>query len=67
MFRDDNIGSTTKIQYVESLITHGITGKAAYQSEATTLLKKSVCYTPLEVFQLPCKSSSLQGSSNYIM
>ena len=33
--RDGNTDSATRPQHVQSLITHGITDKAAYLSEAT--------------------------------
>ena len=32
---DNNIDSTTRLQRVQSVITHGITDKAAYPSKAT--------------------------------
>ena len=33
--QDDNINSATRPQHVQSLVTHHITDKAAYLSEAT--------------------------------
>ena len=35
--RNDNIGSTTRGQHVESLVTYGIADKTAYISETTKL------------------------------
>ena len=32
---EDNTDSATRSQCIQSLVTHGITGKAAYLSEAT--------------------------------